>query len=150
MALSSYRISSISCGYLHVVAIAIPNSSVTTTTSKTTKTQLNEIFSWGLGENGQLGHGTRDNKLIPTKINLSSLIKPNNNNDNNNNDILNVHCVDLIACGHRHTCVSFRVSLEGSKNVREVIASWGEGKDGRLGLGHTRQESFPKCLLFSE
>lgn len=42
----------ISCGYSYIIA----------------KTINNEIYSWGAGANGRLGHGNMDNLYIPTKI----------------------------------------------------------------------------------
>ncbi|KAK8472662.1 hypothetical protein PHAVU_002G274700 [Phaseolus vulgaris] len=70
----------------------------------------NVVCSWGQGEDGQLGHGDTDDRLLPTK--LSAL---------DDQDIISV------TCGADHT-------MARSESGRTVY-SWGWGDFGRLGHG---------------
>eukprot|EP00948_MAST-09A_sp_MAST-9A-sp1_P003383 g3383.t1 len=167
-ALNNYRVTDVDCGYLHVLAVATPRKRHQRNDG--IKHSLNVLLSWGLGENGQLGHGVRDNELQPREIDLQSTLTLGSGSSvgstvNNAGSGLTVHCVDHIACGFRHSVATFRVSLrkgtsggdtsssstQNSKEphhhqVFEVMASWGEGKDGQLGIGDRQDRLQPVVL----
>jgi Alpha-tubulin suppressor and related RCC1 domain-containing proteins len=46
------RVSSVSCGYKHVIC----------------RTTLGKVYTWGWGERGQLGHGVLKNQLVPKLV----------------------------------------------------------------------------------
>ncbi|CAI8619167.1 unnamed protein product [Vicia faba] len=70
----------------------------------------NVVCSWGRGEDGQLGHGDTDDRLLPTKLSAF--------------DAQDIVCV---TCGADYTVAR----SDSSKNVY----SWGWGDLGRLGHG---------------
>ncbi|KAL1326783.1 hypothetical protein AAHE18_13G253000 [Arachis hypogaea] len=70
----------------------------------------NVVCSWGRGEDGQLGHGDTDDRLLPTKVSA-----------------LEGQDIVAITCGADHT-VAHSVSGKG-------VYSWGWGDFGRLGHG---------------
>ena len=49
---NSLRVVKISCGELHSIAL----------------TDTNQVFSWGCGEYGRLGHGDEDERHEPTEV----------------------------------------------------------------------------------
>lgn len=71
--------------------------------------KLGGCYSWGGGQNGQLGYDKKDNQLVPRALIFSSTIK-----------------IVQVAAGKFH-------SLARTQNG-DVFA-WGKFKDGRLGLG---------------
>ena len=92
------RITRVSCRGSHALA--------------TTSTGL--LYTWGRGDEGQLGHGNRESSSTP-KI-VDSFAKEN--------------CpIVKIACGRSH---SVAVNNDGS------VFTWGCGDDGQLGRGDTR------------
>ena len=54
------KITTVSCGQSHVIA----------------KSSLGKIFTWGKGKDGQLGHSSTSNELIPRQAQLRSTSKP--------------------------------------------------------------------------
>ncbi|KEH16774.1 chromosome condensation regulator RCC1 repeat protein [Medicago truncatula] len=70
----------------------------------------NVVCSWGRGEDGQLGHGDTDDRLLPTKLSAFD-----------GQDIVSV------TCGADYT-------VARSKSGKDVY-SWGWGDFGRLGHG---------------
>ncbi|CAB3388394.1 Hypothetical predicted protein [Cloeon dipterum] len=85
------------------------------------------VFAWGRNYHGQLGLGTKQRTLIPTKI----------------EGILGTKRVVQVACSSWHTLVL--------TSDREVV-SFGFNHYGQLGLGHsdgqTRAQTLPKKLDF--
>eukprot|EP00941_MAST-03F_sp_MAST-3F-sp1_P005403 g5403.t1 len=71
-------------------------------------TQRAEVWTWGFGGSGALGHGTLDSEKFPRKIKHNRLFAA------------------TIACGAYHTVV---VDEEGD------MWSWGDGENGQLGRG---------------
>lgn len=61
-ALRSKRVRDIACGSSHSAAI----------------TSSGELYSWGLGEYGRLGHGDNVTQLKPKQVNLFKIIEPYN------------------------------------------------------------------------
>ncbi|CRL02239.1 CLUMA_CG015120, isoform A [Clunio marinus] len=80
----------------------------------------NEVFSWGEGEDGKLGHGNRDSYDRPKLIeSLSGL-----------------GIVD-ISCGSAHSAA---ITAEGH------VLTWGKGRYGRLGHGDSEDQLKPKVV----
>ncbi|KAF2070250.1 hypothetical protein CYY_008433 [Polysphondylium violaceum] len=79
-----------------------------------------EVFSWGLGKYGQLGHGTMENICRPKLVE-------------------NLLGVTKISCGHFHT-----VATTDLKNVY----SWGQGDHMKLGHGSDKGEYSPRVVDF--
>ncbi|CAL1370614.1 unnamed protein product [Linum trigynum] len=78
-------------------------------------TRHGEIFSWGQGLGGRLGHGKEVDVPLPTLI-----------------DGLSGMNVDVIACGEYHTCA---VTLSGD------LYTWGDGTHNYGLLGHGSEVS---------
>lgn len=68
-----------------------------------------EVYSWGDGYKGKLGHGTQESCDQPTRIDPSSFLRKT---------------VTQVACGGIHSAA---VTQEG------CVFTWGCGSDGRLG-----------------
>ena len=82
------------CGSFHTLALA----------------ESGDIFTWGIGERGQLGHGDLENRKVPTPI-LE----------------LQGREVGWVAGGEAH---SLACSRDG-----DSVWSWGAGHYGQLGIG---------------
>ena len=94
------------CGELHTAAL----------------TAGGEVYSWGLGKNGRLGHSDSETRLTPLRIeSLRNVI------------------ITQIACGGLHT--------SALSNVGDVY-TWGRGKDGRLGHGDEIDQLQPTLLTY--
>ncbi|KAM7257412.1 hypothetical protein ACFE04_013153 [Oxalis oulophora] len=81
----------------------------------------NTVCSWGRGEDGQLGHGDAEDRLIPTH--LTAL---------DNLDIVSV------TCGADHTIAFAKSSSQ--------VYSWGWGDFGRLGHGNSSDLFTPQPI----
>ncbi|CAB3389017.1 Hypothetical predicted protein [Cloeon dipterum] len=81
------------------------------------------VFAWGRNNHGQLGLGTKENTLIPTKI----------------EGVLATNRVVQVACSSNHTLVL--------TSDREVF-TFGWNKNGQLGLGHNEDQTLPIKLDF--
>ncbi|XP_032830981.2 putative E3 ubiquitin-protein ligase HERC1 isoform X4 [Petromyzon marinus] len=82
-------------------------------------TEDGELYTWGEGDFGRLGHGDSNSRNIPT------LVK----------DISNV---GQVACGSSHTIA---VSQDG-----RIVWSFGGGDNGKLGHGDTNRVYKPKVI----
>lgn len=78
------------------------------------------VFSWGRGEDGQLGLGDTSDQLEPTFV-----------------DALRGVAVRQLACGSGHTCV---LTQDGE------VFTWGRGDDGRLGHGDSGWKYVPRLV----
>jgi RCC1 and BTB domain-containing protein len=78
------------------------------------------IYTWGRGEYGQLGHGSRAGLFTPTQI--ASLV------------------------GKRVLQVSLGTSHSALLTVDREVFTWGYGGDGRLGHGDERDQLVPRCM----
>jgi len=76
------------------------------------------IFTWGRGEDGQLGLGDTSDRDLPTAV-----------------DVLRDVPVRSVACGSGHTVV---LSCSGD------VYTWGRGDDGRLGHGDAGWKYVPR------
>jgi RCC1 and BTB domain-containing protein len=100
--LSGKHVAQVVCGGFHTAAI----------------TNDGELYTWGGGEHGQLGHGDKVNKTVPWLV--SSLSKLN---------------LVQITCGWSHT-----VALTDNGEV----FTWGNGDHGKLGHGSSTKVTTPK------
>ncbi len=85
-----------------------------------------ELYSWGKGIDGQLGHGNMKNVFIPTKVQALG------------ND------VETVSCGLNHTLVT----INKHKNIMNGY-SFGRGIYGQLGSGLNRSSNFPVNIKLS-
>ncbi|PIK54292.1 putative E3 ubiquitin-protein ligase HERC2 [Apostichopus japonicus] len=102
-ALKTKRIRDIACGSSHSAAV----------------TCSGEMYTWGLGEYGRLGHGDNHTQLRPKQIKA-----------------LSGHRVVLVACGSRDA-QTLALTDEG------MLFSWGDGDFGKLGRGGSEGCSIP-------
>jgi alpha-tubulin suppressor-like RCC1 family protein len=90
----------LSCGMYHTLALS-----------------GGRVYSWGIGDDGRLGHGDHESRLVPTLVNS-----------------LKDTPVTAVACGGSHSGV---VAANGD------VFTWGSGSLGQLGLGKPRSRSVP-------
>ncbi|KAG2456459.1 HERC2 ligase, partial [Polypterus senegalus] len=105
-ALKTKRIRDIACGSSHSAAI----------------TSSGELYTWGLGEYGRLGHGDNTTQLRP------KLVK-----------VLLGHRVIQVACGSRDA-QTLALTDEG------LVFSWGDGDFGKLGRGGSEGCNIPQNI----
>lgn len=103
-ALANKRIKQIACGGFHTAAVS----------------ETGEVYTWGGGEHGQLGHGDRVNKTIPTLI-----------------EALSEKLIVQVTCGWSHT-----VALSDTGEVY----TWGNGDHGKLGHNDTTKVALPRMV----
>mmetsp|Transcript_12295 Transcript_12295/g.23892 ORF Transcript_12295/g.23892 Transcript_12295/m.23892 type:complete len:561 (-) Transcript_12295:219-1901(-) len=105
-AIKSKVVAQVTCGSYHTAAV----------------TDTGELYTWGGGMYGKLGHGNENGHSIPRKV-----------------EALKDKCVIQVACGSRHTVVLVSNSTSqnaglGSKGVTDVY-SWGDSDNGVSGQG---------------
>lgn len=76
-----------------------------------------DLYTWGDGTTGMLGHGENGEENVPRVV-----------------DALLSRSIWTVACGVKHT---ISVTKEGE------VFSWGSGDGGKLGQGHLRDRSTP-------
>jgi len=81
-----------------------------------------EVYSWGYGQQGQLGHGSSSNEKVPKLVSFFTQ--------------RNV-AVTQVAAGWRH-------SLALTTDLH--VYSWGHGDKGQLGLGDTKSSLLPRVV----
>ncbi|KAF3508820.1 hypothetical protein F2Q69_00004960 [Brassica cretica] len=104
-ALDDHQIVSVTCGADHTVAY-----------SESRK----EVYSWGWGDFGRLGHGNSSDLFTPLPIKALHGIR-----------------IKQIACGDSH-CLA--VTMDGE------VQSWGRNQNGQLGLGDTEDSLVPQKI----
>lgn len=92
----------ISCGQEHSAAVS----------------KRGDVYCWGLGKNGQLGQGNKNNSAVPTKAR-------------------NVDHAVSVSCGSGHTV---------AKTETGRLFTWGEGNQGQLGHGNLDDLFMPKAV----
>uniref|UniRef100_M4C3K0 Rab-GAP TBC domain-containing protein n=1 Tax=Hyaloperonospora arabidopsidis (strain Emoy2) TaxID=559515 RepID=M4C3K0_HYAAE len=100
-ALHRTTIATIACGAQHSLAI----------------TDAGELYTWGSGEDGRLGHGDMRDRAVPRKV--MSLLRES---------VVNA------SCGGAHTAVL---------TTKGTVFTFGRGRNGRLGLGDYRWRDTP-------
>mmetsp|Transcript_24145 Transcript_24145/g.66907 ORF Transcript_24145/g.66907 Transcript_24145/m.66907 type:complete len:608 (-) Transcript_24145:79-1902(-) len=90
-------VTQVSCGYNHYAAI----------------TTNNDLYTWGGGAFGELGHGTEEDHYLPKRV--DALVQHNKH-------------IKQVVCGDFHT-VSLTISGE--------VLAWGSNTAGRTGHGET-------------
>jgi alpha-tubulin suppressor-like RCC1 family protein len=78
------------------------------------------LYTWGAGEQGQLGHGDLSNRQVPCRV-----------------EQLAGQSVTMIACGQTHSAA---IVSPGT------LFTWGHGMHGRLGHGHTDRLATPTTV----
>ncbi|ELV11273.1 E3 ubiquitin-protein ligase HERC2 [Tupaia chinensis] len=105
-ALKTKRIRDIACGSSHSAAL----------------TSSGELYTWGLGEYGRLGHGDTTTQLKPKMV-----------------KVLLGHRVVQVACGSRDA-QTLALTDEG------LVFSWGDGDFGKLGRGGSEGCNIPQNI----
>ncbi|KAJ4838177.1 Ultraviolet-B receptor uvr8 [Turnera subulata] len=103
--LDGHQIVSITCGADHTTAYS---------------DSLLQVYSWGWGDFGRLGHGNSSDLFIPQPIKALQGVR-----------------IRQIACGDSH-CLA--VTLDGE------VQSWGRNQNGQLGLGTTEDSLVPQRI----
>ncbi|KAG6500855.1 hypothetical protein ZIOFF_040713 [Zingiber officinale] len=156
------------CGVWHTAAVV----EVISGNSSSNNCSSGKLFTWGDGDKGRLGHGDKENRLVPTCV--AALFEPS---------FCQVACghsltVALTTSGHVYTMGSavygqlgnpeadgkYPVRVEGKllKNFVEEIScgayhvavltsrtevyTWGKGANGRLGHGDTDDRNSPTLV----
>ncbi|XP_069150390.1 PH, RCC1 and FYVE domains-containing protein 1-like [Solanum lycopersicum] len=126
-----------------------------------------KLFTWGEGDNGNLGHSDNEMKLLPTRV--SQL---------DDHDFIQVTCASTLTVGLSNTgevytmgslvdrqakdksLVAVQEKLKdkfvtqissGSNHVAVLtskgnVYTWGKGSNGQLGLGDTKNRNFPALV----
>ncbi|KAG6951155.1 hypothetical protein JG687_00013793 [Phytophthora cactorum] len=104
-ALHRTTIAMVACGAQHSLAI----------------TDAGELYTWGSGEDGRLGHGDMRDRAVPRKV--MSLLRES---------------VASASCGGAHTAVL---------TAKGTVFSFGRGRNGRLGLGDNKWRDTPHQIV---
>ncbi|WCJ21272.1 Regulator of chromosome condensation (RCC1) family with FYVE zinc finger domain [Euphorbia peplus] len=115
------HVSYISCGVWHTAAV----------------TSSGQLFTFGDGSFGALGHGDRNNTGIPRVVEALKGLK-----------------TKKVACGIWHTAAAVELTNESSSSSPEAADScssvklftWGDGDNFRLGHGDAEPRLFPECV----
>jgi len=100
------KVAHIACGSFHTVVA----------------TETGDVYTWGIGERGQLGHGDLENHKTPDQVLGLQGVE-----------------VTVVAAGEAHTMA---VSRDGSKTW-----AWGAGHYGQLGVGGLEPRLSPASIL---
>ena len=121
-ALRGRQVLSVACGSRHTLALIVASDAGGSPEGDVDCESIStELYSWGWGVYGQLGHGDTRVRLVPSLV-----------------EGLRDHEIREIACGYRHNIV---VTMDGK------LYAWGWGRHGQLGLGAWDDELKPKPLL---
>ncbi|CAM6033943.1 unnamed protein product [Sphagnum compactum] len=114
--LEGIRVSSISCGHWHTALV----------------TSTGQLFTFGDGTFGVLGHGDRNRMYAPREVEPLKALK-----------------TVQAACGVWHTAAVVEVMV-GYSNASTCMSgklfTWGDGDKGRLGHGDKEQHLVPTCV----
>lgn len=86
----------------------------------------NQVYTWGAGDGGRLGHGDRSDRLIPTPVEAFK----------------GTHVLQ-VACGPFHSAA---IQTWPPMIDCGVVYTWGSGHFGQLGQGPTVQSLVPKPM----
>ncbi|KAA8540950.1 hypothetical protein F0562_024912 [Nyssa sinensis] len=110
------HVSSISCGPWHTAAV----------------TSLGQLFTFGDGTFGVLGHGDRNSISMPKEVETLKGLR-----------------TVRVSCGVWHTAAVVEVTLEPSTSGGPSIGklfTWGDGDKGQLGHGDKEPRLVPSCV----
>ena len=108
--MNNERVTKISCGALHVLAV----------------TSSFQLFSWGSGAGGRLGHGNNEDKNNPVLV----------------TELSNLHCLDIAAGTWHSVCIAG----ESCDDETGDIFTWGTGCYGQLAHEKCTTVSVPKIV----
>ncbi|CAA0826832.1 Regulator of chromosome condensation (RCC1) family with FYVE zinc finger domain [Striga hermonthica] len=162
LALKGQKAVKISCGFWHTAAII----EVCSESPNVTNSPTGKLFTWGNGDDGQLGQGDKLCRLIPNSVTMP--------NDKNFCQVACGQCVTvaLTECGQVYSMGStisgdthmLPTRVEGKlKNcfVKEIscgshhvvaltssseVFTWGKGKNGQLGHGDNTDRNSPTTV----
>ncbi|KAI4385198.1 hypothetical protein MLD38_003251 [Melastoma candidum] len=103
--LDGHGVVSVICGADHTIALSESRS---------------EVYSWGWGDFGRLGHGNSSDVFTPQPVKALHGVR-----------------IKQIACGDSH-CLA--VNMDGE------VHSWGRNQNGQLGLGSTEDSLLPQNI----
>ncbi|KAM9967842.1 hypothetical protein ACTFIW_009126 [Dictyostelium discoideum] len=109
--ISGQKIQAIAAGFAHTIVLK----------------KSGELYSFGYGDQGQLGHGSFVSKSIPTRIELNTIVGIQHGGGK----------ITQIACGFGHSVIC-------SDNGE--VYSWGLGKQGQLGHGNYESIARPRLI----
>eukprot|EP00943_MAST-04B_sp_MAST-4B-sp1_P008495 g8495.t1 len=102
---------------------------------------VGDVYTWGWGDRGQLGHGSCNNKSKPRKINslgrLNDLPTEQGQKISLHRSMATQVMVRQVVCGEDH---SMALTKEG------IVFAWGLNNRGQLGLGHKNNCMVPTRL----
>ncbi|KAG9416335.1 hypothetical protein AC1031_000736 [Aphanomyces cochlioides] len=104
-ALQNKQIKQVTCGSYHTAAVTVSG----------------DLYTWGGGMYGKLGHGNEVGHSVPYKVETLSNLK-----------------VDQVACGSRHTVVLLQNS---------DVYTWGDKENGVSGNGDTDGHQYLPCAV---
>ena len=114
--LTKFRVRHVNCGHSYTMAT----------------THSGDIYSWGAGNWGQLGHGDLHDRFIPT------VIKGLRNSSGNAGGNKSHHArIAGVACGVRHVAAMTSTGR---------LYTWGWNKHGQLGHGDTEDRTAPEMV----
>eukprot|EP00937_MAST-01D_sp_MAST-1D-sp2_P005098 g5098.t1 len=166
-ALAGRRAVAVACGAEHTAAIIAARGHTHT------RAERQELYTFGSGRAGQLGHGDTDNRYTPVRVAAWDLSPPRtpspssspapppaapHSSDSGGGGVggagtdwpAEQPCVLLgICCGMHHTVaiVSCPGTGVGVGAGNSSVFSWGWGEHGRLGLGDTSMRTSPEEVL---
>ena len=105
----------VACGWQHTLCL----------------TQAGSVYSWGYGEEGQLGHGDAEDSLSPREV----CFFPNNNLS-----------VSFVAAGHSHSGV---ITVANTEEDSPMLFLWGANQDHRL-MQEDTESRFEPCMTILE
>ncbi|CAH1792116.1 unnamed protein product [Owenia fusiformis] len=99
----------VSCGQSHVVAL----------------TRDNQVYTWGCGEFGRLGHGDEDDRMEPTKVDFKGKRKIRFVEAGIDGTFVVTTGGRVMACGsNEHNKLGFNSIADGLRNKRQVKVSY--------------------------
>ena len=112
-ALAGQRVAMVSCGHQHTAVV----------------TEEGQLWTWGYGVNGQLGHGDELSRNVPVRVPVRVTAGLPGGE---------AGVVRGVSCGLSHTVVAM---------ASGEVCTFGRGERGRLGHGDTEDSLIPKVLV---
>ena len=89
-----------------------------------------ELWTWGVGSDGRLGHGDFEDKFVPTKV-----------------EFFETYYVEEVSAGDAHSAVLTRSKRGEREGQNYMISTFGRGAHGRLGNGRNLNQNTPVGVL---